>query len=381
MKITFSGDICASSTSERFSIDHRLCGLYQESDYNIACLEAPVIVSDMPEYKKIGPNLKQDVDALPEILKYFSHVSLANNHSMDYGAQGLSETIGYLSSSGVRGIGAGLNYPDMYAPAILEAGGVTVALFCWAEAQYGCCKSAETGIGYAWLFNPITYRLIQEYKKSCDYVILFLHAGLEDVEYPIIEWREQYRAFLDYGADMVVANHPHAIQGREEYNGKPIYYSLGNFFFNGKYAAGTGIWNNSLVLECDIDKLDGITVKEHFVEFDDSGVHQSQPEIAKRFGELTDILKPEAFDEYKQLHDKIIMDCWEEYYKSYYSFPIWKVKERVVFYRRWFNKVMEGYAHRCFLPPVSENKIYHNINIDTHRFVVSRVCSMIAETY
>lgn len=380
MKITFSGDICASRNVKEFSLSKTFCDVYRNSDFNVACLEAPIIASDLEPYIKIGPSLKQSPEMLLEVIKYFTHVSLANNHTMDYGPQGLSDTIEYLSARGVLGIGAGLSYPDMYLPAILETEGIRVALFCWAEAQYGCCRNAEQGSGYAWMMNPITYGLIQEYKNTCDYVILFVHAGLEDVEFPIIEWREQYRAYIDYGADLVVANHPHAIQGKETYKGKAIYYSLGNFFFNGKYATGTSLWNNSLMLECTLDHS-GIAVKEYFAEFDDSGIHDSKPEIATRFNELTALLKPESFDAFKKIHDKMIMNCWNEYYKSYYSFPIWKEKERVVFFRRWFNNIMRGYAHRCFLPPVTENKIYHNINIETHRFVVSRVCSMIAGTY
>ena len=380
MRITFSGDICASVPGQNISLDHSIASVFAGSDFNFACLEAPVLSNHLDGYKKIGPNLMQDKYSLDSLIGCFSHVSLANNHSMDYGAEGLQETMDYLDEMKVQGIGAGLSFPKMYEPAVIEKDGIRVAVFCWAEAQYGCSKSSEHGQGYAWMLHPMTYKLIQDYKKTCDYVILFLHAGLEDVDCPIIEWREQYRQYIDYGADLIVANHPHSIQGKECYRERFIYYSLGNLYFIGQYANDSQMWTNSILLECDISK-EGISTKECFVHFSDSTIVPSQPDIEKHFIQLTGLLKPECYDEYKSIHDRMIMDCWNDYYKSYYSFPIWKIKPRVIFYRRWFNKLMYDYAHHCFLPPVSENKLYHNINIDTHRFVVSRVCSMLAETY
>lgn len=380
MKITFSGDICASVPNQVVSIVPEIKQLYNNSDFNIACLEAPILAQERDEYKKIGPNLKQETSSLGTFIHCFSHVSLANNHSMDFGAEGLSDTLNYLCQNKIIGIGAGLTFPQMYEPAIIEKEGVSVAVFCWAEAQYGCCKSSEHGKGYAWMLHPCTYQLIQDYKKKCDYVILFLHAGLEDVDCPIIEWREQYRTYIDYGADLIVANHPHSIQGKETYKGKVIYYSLGNFYFIGKYANESTMWTNSILLECEIKK-DSISSSEHFIHFSNGLIDLSDIETEHHFSELTELLKSEHYDEFKKIHDEMIMNCWEEYYRSYYSYPIWKEKPRVVFYRRWFNKLMYNYAHHCFLPPVSENKLYHNINIDTHRFVVSRVCSMISNTY
>lgn len=380
MKITFSGDICASIPGQSMDIAPDVELVYKNSDFNIACLEAPVLDKDRDEYKKIGPNLRQEKSSLETFIHLFSHVSLANNHSMDYGEGGLYDTLEYLSKKGIHGIGAGLSFPSMYEPAILEKEGIKVALFCWAEAQYGCCKSSEHNQGYAWMLHPQTYKLIQDYKKQCDYVILFVHAGLEDVDCPIIEWREQYRAYVDYGVDLVIGNHPHAIQGKEIYKGKMIYYSLGNFYFIGKYANESSMWTNSLLLECDVT-TEGLSFCEHFIHFSDRRIQMSALEIEQHFAELTELLKPEHYAEYKRIHDEMILNCWEEYYKSYFSFPIWKIKPRVVFYRRWFNRLMYDYAHHCFLPPVSENKLYHNVNIDTHRFVVSRACSIIAGTY
>ena len=379
MKITFSGDVYVETPINKFSLSSELKDIYNNSNFNFATLEAPIASKSLTEYPKIGPNLRQD-SSIKQLLPFFTHVSVANNHIMDYGYEGCLETISFLQEQNIVPIGVSDKYPDMYYPVVLDKNGVKVAVFCWGEAQYGCCKSEVEGKGYAWALNPMTYGLIAEYKKKVDHVIVFVHAGLEDVEYPLVDWRMQYKAYVDYGADLVVASHPHLIQGKEKYKNKMIYYSLGNLFFNGKYSSDLQTFTNSLIVSCDISK-EAIQCTETFVNFSKNKIEISLSHIKDNFDKLTWVLKEENDEEYTKLHNQMILDCWNEYYKSYYSFPIWKDKINVPFHKRLFNDLMEKYTHRCFLPPISLNKLYHNVNIDTHRFVVSRVCGMLSNTY
>lgn len=201
----------------------------------------------------------------------------------------------------------------------------------------GCSKSDEHKAGYAWLLSPLTYKLIEEYKKCTDYVILFLHAGLEDVEIPLAEWREQYKSFIDYGADLIVAGHPHIIQGKERYKDKFIFYSLGNFFFNGEYSSSSPDWTNSLVLECDIYKS-GIKTIEHFVSFNNDGISYGQSSGESSFKLRSDILLPQNVNEYMSALYRTVFTAWEDYYRNYYSFPIWKKKGMVNIFKKWFNE-------------------------------------------
>ena len=73
-----------------------------------------------------------------------------------------------------------------------------------------------------------------EAKKQVDYLFILPHDGIEYIDVPTPEIIARYRDFIDYGADGVIAAHPHCPQGWEEYKGKPIFYSLGNFLFNSK---------------------------------------------------------------------------------------------------------------------------------------------------
>lgn len=380
MKIAFAGDLCVSTPTEKIVVDLKIQSFFKESNYSFCCFEAPYIESELPEYIKEGVILKQAKD-VEKLLPLFTHASLANNHSMDYGIQGCLETIEYLKNKNITAVGAGKNYPDMYAPVILNSDGVKVAVFCFGEAQYGCCKNElyEDG-GYAWILNPNNYQLISKIKKEVDHVVLFAHAGLEDVDFPLLDWQVYYHSFIDAGVDLIIGGHPHVIQGKEIYKGKTIYYSLGNFFFNDIYGSLDSRGINSLILQCVFTKNE-ISINEVFISKENNDLLIANTEQEKRFKELSTLLVSERRDEYLKLHDEVLMKCWNDYYKLYYSFPIFKIKSKVPFYKRVFNNVMEKYVHRCFLPPVSLNKIYHNINIESHRFAVARVCSVLSKTY
>lgn len=379
MRIAFSGDIAVTTSTQNDLVSNEVGCVLRAVDYSFACFEAPFFDGELHQYSKVGPHLRQDHD-VEKLLPYFTHFSFANNHIMDYGVNGAMATQTKLMLHNITTLGWSALYPQMYEPVIVEKDGVRVAVFAWAEAQYGCCKSADDKVGYAWLFNPYCYRLIQEYKCKVDYVIVYLHAGLEDESIPLLDWRIQYRNYIDFGADLVVGGHPHIMQGKELYKDRWIYYSLGNLYFNGEYALNTEDFCRSIILECDFTK-DDIRLKETFVDFCSGKIELSDDLSLRRFNYLTEILCSENQQEYICLYEAMIDRCWEEYYRFYYSFPIWRDKGDAPLYKRIFNKLMKGYVYRCFEPAVSLNKIYHNINIDTHRFVVSRVCAKKVGTY
>ena len=90
------------------------------------------------------------------------------------------------------------------------------------------------GLGCAYINDLRVNHDIMEAKKTVDYLFVLPHDGIEYIDVPLPETIARYRDFIDYGADGVIASHPHCPQGWEEYKGKPIFYSLGNFFFNSK---------------------------------------------------------------------------------------------------------------------------------------------------
>ena len=99
------------------------------------------------------------------------------------------------------------------------------------------------GLGCAYINDFRVNHDIVEAKKQVDYLFILPHDGIEYIDVPLPETIARYRDFIDWGADCVLGSHPHCPQGWEDYKGKPIFYSLGNFFFNSKEDTLYRAWN------------------------------------------------------------------------------------------------------------------------------------------
>lgn len=114
------------------------------------------------------------------------------------------------------------------------------------------------GLGCAYLDDLKINHIIHEKKEELDYLFILPHAGIEYKDAPIPELIAKYRDYIEWGADAVIASHPHCPQGWEEYKGKPIFYSLGNFFFNSKdtvdFVAKRPHWYEGLCVLIDINE-------------------------------------------------------------------------------------------------------------------------------
>lgn len=164
-------------------------------------------------------------------------VSLANNHAYDYGEQSLVDTMAVLNQAGIKYVGAGHNIEEAMSPVYFEIQGKTIAYVAASRAEkYRLTPQAtedEPGILLCY-DTELFIQAIKEAKQNAEYVIAYVHWGteysyeLEEVQ--LITGKE----YLDAGADIVIGAHPHCLQGIEYYEGKPIVYSLGNFWFNDK---------------------------------------------------------------------------------------------------------------------------------------------------
>ena len=163
-------------------------------------------------------------------------VSLANNHTGDYGTAGYKDTVKAVSA-------AGLEYGGNDRTFYLEKNGYRVAVIChglWSEGQAG----------------TIIQRL-RTAEKNSDFQVVFCHGGAEGVHAPEA-WRGRAsRRLIDNGADLVLGNHPHVLQPREVYKGKEIVYSLGNFCFGGSRSPENRTIIYQLILQVENGKLVG----------------------------------------------------------------------------------------------------------------------------
>ena len=181
-------------------------------------------------------------------------VSLANNHIYDYGEEGMLDTLHYLDEAQIPYVGGGRNIGEAGRPVYFIINGMKIGFVAASNAELTLYTPAagEDSPGILEAYDTSMYeQLIAEASKECDYLIAYIHWGPEDVNQYADYQTVQGKEFLDAGADIVVGGHPHVLQGMEYMGGKPVIYSMGDFWFNGetKY---TGLLN----LEISVDGLE-----------------------------------------------------------------------------------------------------------------------------
>lgn len=162
--------------------------------------------------------------------------NLANNHTYDYRASGLMDTISTLRSYGIETMGAGKNLTEAKVIQYYVANGKKIAFVSATEIEkhYQFTKEAtETSAGVLKTINPTIYKeVIAEAAENSDYVIASVHWGTEgSYQYNGSQYNLA-KAFVEAGADAVIGGHPHRLQGIEYIDGVPVCFSLGNFWFS-----------------------------------------------------------------------------------------------------------------------------------------------------
>lgn len=162
-------------------------------------------------------------------------VTLANNHVYDYGEEALLDTCDYLEAAGIPYVGGGRKKEEAVRPAYFIINGMKIGFTAASEAEKIRLTPAatETSAGVMEAYDMTEYyEIVKKASKECDYLIAYVHWGPED-ETQYAEYQtEQGKKLFECGADIVVGGHPHVLQGIEYVDGRPIVYSMGDFWFN-----------------------------------------------------------------------------------------------------------------------------------------------------
>lgn len=219
------------------------------TDLRIANLECAVARSGQEVTKQF--TFRAEPETLDVLARHFDAVSLANNHSGDFGDAALLETLTGLERVRVGRFGGGRNLHEAHEPLLVERGGLVVALLGYDEFRPRSFEAGADSPGVAWSEDEHVVRDIRTARsRGADVVIPFLHWGWENEDGPCERQREFARVMIDAGADAVIGAHPHVTQGAETYRGRPIYYSLGNFVFSSlDYEANHRGWLARLELD------------------------------------------------------------------------------------------------------------------------------------
>ncbi len=219
--------------------DYPFAGVRKEllsSDINIANLESPIAEGGQEFSEK-----KFRFRAEPPVAKAirsagFNLVTLANNHSMDFGGGALSETLQNLSENGIAWIGAGNDLAEARKMALYTIKGKKVAFLSYSLTQPIEFFAGQNRPGTAPGYEKLVTADIASARKQADYVIVSFHWGKEATGTVQQYQRAAARKAIDAGADVIIGHHPHVLQGIERYKNGIIFYSLGNFTFASKSA-------------------------------------------------------------------------------------------------------------------------------------------------
>lgn len=242
IRLFFAGDFCSKPSTSLISVSDELKDLIHSCDISVINFEVPL----KPEVE-LPPQPNERFwqnDDVPEFLKGlgFTVFSMANNHAFDWGDAGYWKTKAAL---GDQAFGAG-SYDEAYKVKICDVNGVKIGFMALTYAAYtGVFDDVmhHDGLGCAYIHDLRVNHDIVQAKKQLDYLFILPHDGIEYIDAPLPETVARYRDFIDWGADGVIGSHPHCPQGWEDYKGKPIFYSLGNFFFNSKEDTLYRAWN------------------------------------------------------------------------------------------------------------------------------------------
>ena len=264
-----------------------LAELLSQADYRIGNLECPIAAADIgaPTPSKIY-NFRADPASLRVLKGRFDALSVANNHSGDYGSAAFLETLRHVHNSGMASFGGGSNLAQAHRPLWVERKGLKIAVLGYNEFKPRFFEAGAHWPGIAWSEDTHVIADIRAARRAgADLVIPFMHWGWERETSPSARQRQLARTMIDAGADAVVGGHPHVTQGAEYYKGKLIVYSLGNLVFDGFSSPAT---TTGWLLRLSLNKRGLVDWATRTVHMDEQGTPHPQPDDLSPCGKAGD---------------------------------------------------------------------------------------------
>ena len=208
---------------------------------------------------------------IPVLQRHFDAVTLANNHSGDFGPEAFAEMLGLLQNAGLAQVGGGMNLRQAHTPLVFERKGLRIAVLSYNEFQPRSFEADYNLPGVAWSEDERVIADIRAARRvhHADLVIPIMHWGWENEPVANARQRQLARRMVQAGADAVIGGHPHVTQDIAHYRGKPIVYSVGNFIMKETDNANQRIgW----VLRLDLDRRGVAAFSTRVVRIDMVGI-------------------------------------------------------------------------------------------------------------
>lgn len=259
--IIFTGDIGFDKYMDQKWKDEKLLSedimkFLSSAQHRIVNVEGPLSCQDKTINANGVASLTHSMN--PDAAKFLERINadvwnICNNHICDAGAKGIEDTLREANQRNVRTLGAGMNIDEASAPVIInEAGGIGMI---GVGYQRACRKASEDTPGcFSWSDLELIGKRIEEIKKICRWCVVVAHAGEEFTALPSPYTRKRYHDYLEMGADIVVAHHPHVPMNYETVDKKAIFYSLGNFVFDTDYQRSQFNTESGILLRISFDE-------------------------------------------------------------------------------------------------------------------------------
>ncbi len=263
IEISFAGDILldgkVAANMDKYGVNYpfeKVRGLLSGSDISFANLETPISTRGQKATKtytfRSAPKTLQAI-----VNSGIDGVSVANNHTLDYGVNALTDTLDYLDGYKIGHTGAGRNIDEAFTAYSKTVNGKRVAIVGISRVLSGPSWYAgdnKAGIASGYDFDAMM-RYVKNAVKYSDITVIYIHWNNEYQDYPEDYARTYAKAFIDAGVDAVIGSHSHCLQGIETYKGKPVFYSLGNFVFTPTQRSNKAYDSMIVTLTFDGDKV------------------------------------------------------------------------------------------------------------------------------
>ena len=298
--IVFTGDIgfdryMSGKWNDPGLLSEDVLAFLKSADHVAANIEGPVIGQPENTVNSGAAQLLHSIspDAVKVLKDYGIDIwNINNNHIMDAGQEGLESTLKIAKQNGIATIGAGMDIAQAKKPLIIpDAGGIGM----FGVGYQRACRPAteEKGGCFSWSELDKIRQTIEDIKKECRWCVVVAHAGEEFTALPSPYTRERYLKYLEMGADIVVAHHPHVPMNYETVGDKIIFYSLGNFIFDTDYQRTQ---NNT-----DVGVLVRIDFTEDSFSFEPFGIKINRKTERIEKDGLTKIFEDVSQEEYELL--------------------------------------------------------------------------------
>jgi len=214
------------------------------ADLTLANFENPVIRDSV--YHPDATTFTGDLRLMPELDQAgIDGVTLGNNHILDAGTTGLDETMRHLDEAGIAHAGAGMDLAEARKPMIFNLGGTKIGVLSYLRVpSYEWAWATQTAPGTAPLVQNVMEEDIKRLRPKVDLILVMPHWGKEYIATPEPKQVDFAHAAIDAGADLFIGGHAHWPKGIEMYEGKPIFYGIGNFLLDQSWSeeTSTGIF-------------------------------------------------------------------------------------------------------------------------------------------